>query len=167
MFAVGDYIFYGNQGVCQVEGTLMMSRPGQSEERLYYQLTPLEKKGSSVFTPVDNDKVVMRPILSEEEAWTLIREMPGIGPIDLGEERRREEVLKEVMRTCEPHAFVSVIKTLYPRKQERLTMGKKATVLDMKYLKAAENYLYGELSVAIGKEKDEMESFLTEYLSEL
>ena len=165
MFAVGDYIFYGNQGVCQVEGTLMMSKPGQSEERMYYQLSPIEKRGSSVFTPIDNDKVVMRPILTEEEAWALIREIPEIEQIDLGEERRREDVLKEVMRTCEPRSFIAVIKTLNPRKQERLTMGKKATVLDMKYLKAAETYLYGEISAAIGKEKDETELLLAEYLS--
>ena len=165
MFAVGEYIFYGNQGVCQVEGTLMMSKPGQNEERLYYQLSPIEKRGSSVFTPIDNDKVVMRPILTETEAWALIREIPEIDQIDLGEERRREDVLKEVMRTGDPRSFIAVIKTLNPRKLERLTMGKKATVLDMKYLKAAETYLYGELSVAIGKEKAETELLLAEHLS--
>ncbi len=79
MFETGDYIIYGNNGVCRVEdiGTLDIS--GVQKGQLYYTLQPVYSKGSKVFTPVNNDKVIMRPILTESEAKKII---DGIGEID-------------------------------------------------------------------------------------
>ena len=41
---------------------------------------------------------------------------------------------------------------------------KKITTTDEKYLKLAENNLYGELALALDKEKSEMENFIIEYV---
>ena len=54
--------------------------------------------------------------------------------------------------------------TLYLRKCERTVEGKKITTTDEKYLKLAENNLYGELALALDKEKSEMENFIIEYV---
>ena len=64
--------------------------------------------------------------------------------------KQREETYKEALRTCDYHAWVSIVKTLYQRKKERLAQGKKATAVDERYMKAAENGLYGELSLTLG-----------------
>ena len=54
------------------------------------------------------------------------------------------------------------MKTLYLRKKERVAQGKKVTSLDEKYMKAAENELYSELSMTLGIPKDEMEDYIRE-----
>ena len=71
---------------------------------------------------------------------------------------------KEVMRTCDYNEWVSMIKTLYFRKRERTAQGKKVTALDEKYLKAAENELYSELSLILGIPKAEVVTYIKEQI---
>jgi len=54
---------------------------------------------------------------------------------------------------------------LYQRKKERLAQGKKATAVDERYMKAAENGLYGELSLTLGVPREKMEDYIRERLS--
>ena len=65
MFAAGDLVVYGGEGVCRVEGVGAPSLPGMDKTRLYYTLSPLYRSGQ-VMTPVDT-QVLMRPLLTAEE----------------------------------------------------------------------------------------------------
>lgn len=47
--------------------------------------------------------------------------------------------------------LVKIIKNMYLRRQERISSGKKATVLDDRYFKLAEDKLYSELVFATVK----------------
>ena len=49
--------------------------------------------------------------------------------------------------------------------KERLAQGKKATAVDERYMKAAENGLYGELSLTLGVPREKMEDYIRERLS--
>ena len=48
------------------------------KKRKYYILEPVFEKGSTIYTPVDNDKIVMRKILDEKAAKLLIGRIPDI-----------------------------------------------------------------------------------------
>ena len=61
MFAAGEMVVYGGEGVCRVEGVGTPSLPGMDKTRLYYTLAPLYRSGQ-VMTPVDT-RVLMRPLL--------------------------------------------------------------------------------------------------------
>ena len=60
-----------------------------------------------------------------------------------------------------------MIKTLYLRRQERVERGQKVTATDARYLKAAEDQLYGEFAMALGIEKGEVEHFIEERIQVL
>ena len=64
------------------------------------------------------------------------------------------------MRTCDYRAWVSIVKTLYVRREERISQGKKITALDERYMKVAENELYSELSLSLGVPKEDMERYI-------
>ena len=68
MFQAGDLLVYGSTGVCRVLSIdRRQERVGSiRQERLYYQLKPIYQ-GGLIYTPVDNDKVSMRPIISRQE----------------------------------------------------------------------------------------------------
>ena len=70
MFAVGDLVVYGGEGVCRVEKIGPSDLRGADKAKLYYTLLPLYRTGQ-VLTPVDT-RVLMRPILTEEEALALV-----------------------------------------------------------------------------------------------
>lgn len=164
MFEIGEFVIYGFNGICRVQDITHLDIAGSEKDRLYYLLTPLGNAGSKVYIPVDNDKITVRKVLTDKEAWKLIDEIPDIDEMWVQNDKQREGVYKNALRTCDCRELVRIIKTSYIRKQERLKQGKKATATDDKYLKQAKDNLYSELAFAIGREKAEMEEIITEHI---
>lgn len=156
MFKVGDLIVYGNTGVCTVEKIGKPELAGVTDDKDYYTLLPYYSRNSRIFTPCDNPKVVMRPVISKKEAEKLIKEIPKIKLLVITDEKKREECYKQTMKTCDCREFVSILKTIYNRKIKRLAEGKKVTASDERYFNMAEDKLMGELAIALGVEKSEM-----------
>ena len=70
------------------------------------------------------------------------------------------------MQTCDCEELVKIIKTLYLRKQQRLGSGKKVTVVDEKYFRQAEDKLYEELAYALGMEKKQVGTYISQHMEE-
>lgn len=162
MFQVGDFIVYGSTGVCEVESIGTLDIPGMSKDRLYYTLRPCYEQRSTIFTPVDNEKVIMRSVLSRKEALELIDEMKEIGFLGITDEKRREAEYRECFLKCDCRELVKMLHTIYSRRQERISQGKKTTAKDDKYFHMAEENLYGELAVSLGMDKGQVKEFIYE-----
>lgn len=167
MFKPGEYIHHGSSGLCRVEEVTKLNVSGADKDRQYYRLTPMEGQGGVIFTPVDNQKVQMRRAMNSEEAQALIDSIPEIQELWIAEEKQREQNYKQALKSPDCKCWIQIIKTLYLRKQSRLAQGRKITATDEKYLKSAENRLYSELALALGKKKDEMEAYITERIKAL
>ena len=125
-------------------------------------LHPYAQKDGRIFIPVDNEKNVIRRILSKKEADNLIDDIPNIDGFWISNDKLREVKYKECIRSCECREWIRIIKTLYLRKQERLANGKKITAIDSRYFKQAEENLYSELSISLNIPKEEMEKYITD-----
>ena len=158
MFKIGDYVVYGNTGICRVEDITSLNMNGSEKE--YYVLVPAEGNNSRSFLPVDNTKVVIRPVLTKEQAMNLIDDIESVEEIDAANDKAREEKYRELAKKCDCRSWVSIIKTIYVRKKDRIAQGKKATATDDRYFKLAEDSLYSELGFAIGVDKNGMEEFI-------
>lgn len=167
MFERGEYIIYGCDGVCRVEDITHLTMSGANRERLYYVLVPLGAQGGRIYSPVDNSKVVMRKILTREEAWKLIDEIPDLEQFWISNEKFREESYKNAIKTCDCRQWIRIIKTLYLRKKDRIAQGKKVTGTDKKYLQMAEEYLFSELSAALGEEKDSIQNIISQRVEQI
>ena len=164
MFETGDYVVYGHTGICQVMGVTTMDMAGISKDRLYYILRPEGQAEGKIYTPVDNGKMVLRKVMTREEAEALIAEIPSIEILEIDDEKRREERYKECIKSCECRELIRIIKTIYLRKQERISKGKKVTATDDRYLKMAEDNLYSEMSMLLGVPKSKMEQHICKQL---
>ncbi len=164
MFEKGEYVVYGTKGVCQVEDITHVDMPGADKERLYYVLCPVHNTSGKIFSPIDNQKIVMRKVISEDEAKELIAEIPSIEELWISNEKEREAKYKEAVLSCDYKDWVGVMKTLYIRKQRRIAQGKKVTALDEKYLHLVENELYDELSIALHIPANQMERHIKEQI---
>ena len=151
---------YGNTGVCKIEDIGPLSIGSSDKE--YYTLVPVYGRNSKLYTAVDSDKVVIRPIMTKQESDALINEMEEIDALRIGDEKRREEIYKETMRTCDCKEWVRIIKTLYSRKMDRLSRGKKVTSSDERYLQMAEEKLFGELAFSLQMPKEKVGEFIGE-----
>lgn len=166
MYKIGEFVVYGRTGICEVAEITTMKMDGVPKDRLYYILMPCKNKGGKIFTPVDNDKVVMRPVITKDKAMELLEQIPEISELWIPNEKMREAKYKECLRTCECEDMIRIIKTLYIRKLDREAQGKKITATDERYLKMAEGSLYSELSLALGIPEPEMEDYICKYIEE-
>ena len=156
MFETGAYIICGQHGVCRVEsiGPIRLSEASAGKD--YYTLAPLYSKGGVIYVPADSEKIIMRYVLSKEEAKKLIGEIKDIDMLGM----------KKALRTCDVRQWVRVIKTVYERKQKRQAQGKKVTAGDERCLHAARENLYGELAVSLGIEKNDVERYIMEKMED-
>lgn len=162
MFKKDELIMCGGHGVCRVVNVTGNPIDRLDKVRKYYVLEPVFEKGSTVYTPVDNDKVIMRKIMNKQEAEELVGRITSIETVWIQEEKSREQMYKEAIRTYDCHSLVQVIKTLHLRKQSRLQEGKKVLSSDEQYLRKAEELLYSEMSLALSIPKEEVETYIKE-----
>ena len=160
MFKVGDYVVYGNKGVCEVRDIGTIDIPGMPSDRQYYTLAQIYTRGSTIFTPVDNKNTVLRKILSKEEAQILIEDIQNMKPVWVQNDKEREQKFTEALRAADSRGLFEMIIALYQRRERRLADGKKATSTDERYFHAAEEILYGELGMSLGIAKDQVKEYI-------
>lgn len=160
MFAVGDYVVYANNGICMVKDITQIDIPGAPSDRMYYLLSPVGTRESTIYSPVDNTKVVMRSILSKDEANELLAGITDIPEMEVVNDKMMELKYKEAIASCDAKNLVSMIKTIYKKQLKRESEGKKITATDERYMKKAEENLLNELAISLGKEKREIISII-------
>lgn len=165
MFEIGELIMCGGHGVCRIMAITGNPIDKLDKKKKYYILEPVFEKGSTIYMPVDNDKVVMRKIMNEQDAKKLIGKIPDIETVWIKEEKTREQMYKDAIKTYDCHSLVQIIKTLYLRRQDRVRQGKKALSSDEHYLKKAEELLYSEMSLALSVPKDRVEAYIAGEIS--
>ena len=164
MFQPGEYIHHATNGLCRVDEITKLDLSGSDHDRLYYKLTPVDVRGSTVYTPVDNHKAAMRRVISMEQAKALIHSIPSIEAFQSSDDKTRDQMFREAIRSVDCTDWVKVIKTLYERRQNRILRGKKTTSTDEKYFRSAQEKLHGELAFALGMKKEDVENYIGEMI---
>lgn len=167
MFQVDDYVVYGSHGVCKVTDIGPIEISMADKDKVYYTLQPIYKKDSVIYAPIENGRIVMRYVISKEEAEQLLQDIPSIESMWITNDRDREGQYKAALKTCDCRELVKIIKTITQRKEARIQCGKKVTAVDERYFKQVADQLDGELAFALGREKDTMGSYITLKLTEL
>ena len=162
LYQAGDMIVYGNEGVCRVVSVGTPQIAGVDRERQYYTLEPQYCDGL-IFAPVDTP-VHTRPVMSREEAESLIDSLPEIEAEPAHERmnvRLLNEHYRELIRTCDRHDIAKIIKEVRAKRIASQTRGGKISQVDEKYMKRAEDLLYGEMSISLGIPRDEVCDYIT------
>lgn len=161
MFKKGDCVICGGKGVCSIEDITTLNMPGVDKEREYFILKPLYIAASTVYVPVDTAEESLRDILTREKAEKLIHGIPQIPFITITNEKMLEQEYRVCMKANQCEEWIKIIKTIYMRKQKRIEAGRKVTAVDAKYVKLAEDNLYGELAVALEMPRESVEAYIT------
>ena len=163
MFQVGDLILYGGTGVCRV---IKVEERGEPK-RLFYTLDPLYQT-CSILTPADNERVPMRPILTEQAALDLIDAMPAAKGAAFHGRSSRElsEYYERAIKRYDCAELVVLAKSIYTKREETLRQNRKFGALDERFLKKAEDLLYGELGAALGLNREEVPGFIRARIGE-
>ncbi|MDD3429008.1 MAG: CarD family transcriptional regulator [Oscillospiraceae bacterium] len=165
MYEAGELVVYSNSGVCKIEEITHQKVPGTGEKKAYYKISPLYST-ETIFTPVDSG-VFMRPVISKQEATRLIAQMPAIQE-NACEERNNNLLSEQYQSLIKSHSctdLVHLIKSIYSKSQLVLKQGKKMGQIDQRFMKRAEELLYGELAVALEIPRQDVLQYINDSLS--
>ncbi|MDO4539676.1 MAG: CarD family transcriptional regulator [Syntrophomonadaceae bacterium] len=159
-FKAGDLVIYGETGVCRVDMVGPLDMPTAKQGITYYTLLPLYSD-VRIFAPVGT-KVYMRPIISRQDALELIDQISSLQETDFGttDLRQLNDMYQQAVKAYECIDMVKFIKAVYTKRQRSIDSGKKPGQADERYLKQAEDLLYGELAVALGIPKSEVKGVI-------
>ena len=162
LFSVGELIVYGSMGVCRVEAVELRNVPGGGQGQ-FYVLQPVYQK-CAVSTPVDNDKIVMRPIISREEADRLIDTIPNVHAEAYHNKvlRQLTEYYESIIKLYDCAKLIELLASIYDKKRICAQMKKKFGALDERYMKRAEDMLFGEFAAALGIERCEVARYISD-----
>ena len=163
MFQAGDLLVYGTTGVCRVLSIdRRQERVGSTrQERLYYQLKPIYQ-GGLIYTPVDNDKVSMRPIISRQEAEDLISEIPTLHPAAC-RASTTQALTQHYQTSLRRHSCRSLMELtmgIYQKRRRAEAQNRRLGMVDQRFMKQAEQLLYGELSAALDIPYEEVQPYI-------
>ena len=156
MYAIGDKIIYGSSGVCVVTEICTPNFSREERGRKYYKLRPVYGT-ETIYAPVDT-QTFMRPVITKEEADALISRIPEIDEQVCTSHSitALRQQYEEFFRAHNCEAYISLVKGIYSKGQT----GKKLGQTDQRYMKRAEDVLYGELAVALDIAPNEVPAYI-------
>ncbi len=165
MFSIGDLIVYGNNGVYSVT-EYCKSPVDKNDTRTFYVLTPLYESASNIIvTPVTNDRVIMRGLISEDEAYGIIDKIPYICELTVECERNRRDKYRESLSTCSLEEYVKIIKSVHTRRENVKKTKKRLSETDAEYEKRAKYCLYSEFASVFSIPFDSVEDFINQRIA--
>ena len=166
MYKIGEYIIYGNDGVCKVEDVGVLNISGINKKRIYYTLKPVYENGK-IFTPIDTS-VFMRSLINYEEVQQLIESIPYIKDKKCNEKNSRllQIYYKNLLQTHECSDLLTLIAGIYEKKDKAMENGKKLGQIDNRFMKVAEGLINDEFSVVLGIPREEVAYYIKEKIKE-
>ena len=164
MYEVGDLVIYGNVGVCEVTEIKLLEY--MENNQLYYLLTPLFQN-CTISAPVENKKVFMRPVITKEEAERLIEKIPSIHAQAYHNNvlRQLTDHYEALLETHDCEALMEMVMSIYSKKRDCEAQKRKFGAIDDRFMKRAEELLFGELSVALGMTREKVADDITSRIS--
>ena len=166
MFEIGEFIVYGVNGICRVEG-IGPSPYDKTDPRTFYLLIPVNNPmGSSIYTPVDNDRVPMRRLMTRDEIEALIAAIPEIETLEVPIEKQRREIYRTTIGVLDPKGYVKVIKTVQRRREELTAARKHVPMTDLEYGRLAKHLLCSECAHVMGVSEDDADAYILSSLAQ-
>ncbi|MGN0976360.1 MAG: CarD family transcriptional regulator [Gemmiger sp.] len=165
MFQVGDTVTYGTSGACRIMAEETKTIGGQAMTCLI--LKPVYDSSLTITVPTGSEaaKAKMHPLMTREEAFALIREMPQQADDYEADPALRREFYNDVLRSGDRHKLVRMIKSIYRYKQERLATGKHLATFDENAMREAETMLYTEFAMVLGIQPADVIPFVQQQLT--
>ncbi len=164
MFKEKDLVMYGTTGVCRVS---KIGTPDFALEQgwKYYFLEPLYQSGT-IYAPVDGENLSIRSIISAKEAKKLIEDVGGVKVKSFNPQSLQQlsQHYQDIIDQHDCQALVGLIKSVRKKERDAEKKNKKLGQIDRRFMKLAEDLLYGELAASLGKEREEVADLLSEKL---
>lgn len=149
MFEKGSYVTYRSEGVCVIIDIRKEDFGTANGAEDYYILAPISDMQSTVFVPVNNERLVryMHGLLSADELNELIALLKDERMEWIPESRARNVAFKQIISQGDRRELIVLLNTLYDKMDEMKISGKRPGTMDQGAILKAEGLLCEELTV--------------------
>lgn len=164
MYEVGQYIIYGFEGVCRIDGIGPVDIKGAQKDVNYYTLSPVYQSGK-IYVPVDS-QAYSRPVMTREEALALIADIPNI-PYEIFENnnpRLLTEHYQTFLKSNDCRELLKLLRAIHAKGENMAGKGRRLGQVDERCFKQAEDKLHGELAVALDMPLKDVKTYITQAL---
>ena len=158
MFKINDYVVYGSNGVCKVTDIEQVTL--RNEELEYYILSPVYNEKMTIKTPVNNQKILMRELMTKAEIVNLLKEISKNETVEIEDSRRRVEEYKAIIKRGNAEELIKVINSIKLEKDEKNSIGKKLNKTDEDIMISASKQLYQEMAIVLDSDVDEVQDYI-------
>lgn len=165
-FDIGEYVSYGINGMCNIEDIRPMQLSQSVEKMMYYILRPESNPKSTIFVPVNNQKLVskMRELMTKDEINAMLVRMKDRTLEWEKDVRFRTESFHEILSNGVNQDLILMIRCLYRKRQELVQLGKKLPARDSNTLKTAERLVEEEFAHVLHIKCEEVSDYIRDVL---
>ena len=160
MFTQGDRVLYGAHGVCNVVCIEVRSVDRKKIE--YYVLQPVDQPGARFYVPTQNQAAVakLRPMITHQELEAILQAEETGKDAWIEDENQRKQYYRDLLSGGDRGALVSMVHTLYRRRETQLAAGRKFHQCDETFLKEAQKLLDSEFSLVLNIGQEEVRQYV-------
>lgn len=169
MFNIGEKIVYGKSGVCTVLDICKMKDPFGYDylDGDFYKLQPVYDNQNVIFISTNNEKVMMRKVMSKEKAEEIIQNLENYEPVFPKDEKERRAVVRETLNSEDMTKWIQLLNGLYLEKIRRNRYKKTLRYKDEKIYNFLESFIFGELATALDISRSEVFGYLEKKIDKL
>ena len=151
--------------MCVIDEIKVIETPHTGEAQQYYVIRPMFQD-CKISVPVDTT-VFMRPVISQAEAEDLVDSIPRVEvePYYNSALRQLQEYYDAKINTHRCEDLLELTMSLHRKKLRMLEQKRKFGAIDERYMKRAEELLFGELAAALEIQRDEVRQYIEDRLA--
>ena len=161
---IGDHVVYCSGEICLVDSVVKRSFDGINEIE-YFRLIPVGTKKSSYYIPCENYDSKIRQLLTKDEIYSLIEEMPEANAEWCEDKNARKSLFSSVLKSDDYHKIIAMMHSLYIQRENQKEKGKKLLASDERAMNEAEHLIHQEFAFVLGIREDEVEEFIEKKLN--
>lgn len=150
IFSINDYVMYSYHGICKVTDILEVGT--SKEKKMHYVLHPMDDTKSTLMTPIDNKKVILRYIITKEEAQLLMECLDNLDSEWIPNNKQRMDHYAQIARNGDVRHSLCIFRTLLLKQSELKDTKKKLSIPDDKIFHLLDRLLCTELAYALNED---------------
>lgn len=165
MYKIGEVLMHPGSGVCKING-ITEKEITRNDKRNYYVLNPVYgNEKTTIFLPVDNNKINIRRLLSKEEIFDIIESVSTNEISWIDDDSKRQEEFSQIIREGDHKKIIELIIELHKHQKYCAQNGKKFRISDNKLLTDAEKMIHQEFAYLMDLQPDEVAQWIIDKLN--
>ncbi len=164
LFKEGDYIFYGSGGLCRIDSICEMPFEGAKVGIPYYILHTLSEPKQTILNPSDNERVLMRPVMTKDEAMNIFAALPSLLPFEAPSSKLLREKYIAAIKSASPTEWGKILRTYETRRRASELRLLRVTEAERNFYTQAMALLCSEIALVLGRAFPEISEHVTDIL---